>query len=89
MLQNIEKLVGLKAPDPESSLFRVFGNNLPVQFIELDKVRPLKHEALKELFAVLVHILPIIKCFKRETPTLHFRAIVAFFDRHDENRVIE
>ncbi len=80
MLQNIEKLIGLKAPDPESSLFRVFGNNLPVEFIELDKVGPLKHEALKQLFAVLIHVLRIIKGFEGQTPTLHFRAIVAFFD---------
>lgn len=44
VIENVEHLVGLQAPDSVGALFSVFCHDFTVQLVELNEVRPLKHE---------------------------------------------
>lgn len=55
MLDYVGKGVVNQRPDPESAFLGVLGDNLSVQLVELNEVRPLQEKASEKLPARLLH----------------------------------
>ena len=86
--ENVEHLVCSKIPNTEALIHRVLGDNFPVEVINLDEVRILKHEIVKQSFTSGVSFDQI--CLA-DAPALHgteIWAISILLDAHYEYGVV-
>jgi len=60
----------------------VLGDDLPVELIELDEVRPPQNELRKQLHAPRLSFL--YRTY-REGAALHFGGVLSFLDAHNEH----
>lgn len=81
ILQHILQLVCLQGPDSVGVLLAVLGNDLLINFIELDEIRPSEREISEQLPALEFprHELQVLRVLLRDCPTPGLLGLILIF----------